>query len=182
MLSESVAVSNQPPMKHGSPDNFQTPPEALDPLLPYLKRDWTIWEPSCGEGNLVNRLNDEGFDTFGTDIIAPWHQDFFDPPPLPFDAIVTNPPFSCKGEFMQHCYDLGKPFALLLPLTTFDSAKRQKLFMRYGIEVIFMPKRISFKTPSGKGSGSWFMTAWFCWGFDLPEQLVFTGHDEKVAA
>jgi len=32
----------KPPLKQGMSDDFQTPPEALEPLLPYLKKDWVI--------------------------------------------------------------------------------------------------------------------------------------------
>src|SRR5574344_195369 len=43
----------KPPLRQGSSDDFQTPPIALKPLLPYLKSDWRIWECACGNGNLV---------------------------------------------------------------------------------------------------------------------------------
>lgn len=44
----------QPPMKQGSPNDFQTPKYALLPLLPYLNnKEWNIWECSSGKGNLV---------------------------------------------------------------------------------------------------------------------------------
>ncbi|MEM3859736.1 MAG: hypothetical protein QW478_10090, partial [Candidatus Micrarchaeaceae archaeon] len=91
-----------------------------------------------------------------------------------FDAIVTNPPFSLKQEFLIRCYELQKPFALLLPLTTFETKKRQDLFKKYGVEVIFFPKRINFETPDGSGNGSWFATAWFTWGLNLGRSLVWT--------
>lgn len=38
----------QPPMGRGRADDFQTPPKALKPLIPYLKKDWVVWE--CAEG------------------------------------------------------------------------------------------------------------------------------------
>ena len=41
------------PNRQGSPNDFQTPPEAIKPLLPYLKKDWLIWECACGKGNIV---------------------------------------------------------------------------------------------------------------------------------
>lgn len=128
----------------------------------------------------MDKLNAEGFTTFGTDIIAPWEQNFFNMPPLSFDAIVTNPPYSIKDKYLARCYELGKPFALLLPVTAFSSGKRQALFNKHGIQTLFMPKRVNFKTPiKQEYLPAWFMTAWFCWGFDLPSQLVFSGHDEE---
>jgi len=159
----------KPPLKQGMANDFQTPPEAIKPLLPYLKKEWTIWECACGKGNLVEALEKENFEVIGTDL--PF--DFLTNKPITWDCIITNPPFSLKQKFLQRCYELKTPFALLLPLTTFETAKRQNLFKKYGIEVIMFDKRINFETPSGKGSGSWFATAWFTWGLNIGKELNF---------
>ena len=161
----------KPPLKQGNSNDFQTPPEALSPLLPYLKKDWLIWECACGKGNLNNELNRRGFLAEGTDVLT--GHDFLTWQPQKFDCIITNPPFSLKQQFLERCYKLGKPFALLLPLTTFETAKRQYLFKKYGVEMIFFDKRINFETPSGKGSGSWFATAWFTNGLNLGKEMTF---------
>jgi len=89
-----------------------------------------------------------------------------------FDCIVTNPPFSIKGMFIERCYQLGKPFALLMPLTALEGEKRQQ-FWRKGLQLIIPNKRYNFEGPSGKGKGSWFATAWFTWGLNLPKDLNF---------
>ena len=161
----------QPPMKTNYSDDFQTPPEALYPLLPYLKKEWAIWECACGKGNLSDFLKEQGYNVIATDIMT--GHDFLKWKPEKFDCIVTNPPYSLKQQFLERCYKLGKPFALLLPLTTFETAKRQRLFKKYGVQVVFFDKRINFETPSGKGSGAWFAVAWFTWGLGLPNDLNF---------
>ena len=162
---------NQPPMRQGSPDDFQTPTSALDPLLPFLNNEWTIWECAEGKGNITQHLSSLGFKVVGSDILQ--GKDFMTYSPDQFDCIITNPPYKYKQQFLQRCYELGKPFALLLPLTTFETAKRQALFQKYGVQVILFDKRINFETPSGRGGGSWFATAWFTWGLNLPQQLNF---------
>lgn len=156
-----------------SQDDFQTPPEALKPLLPYLKKDWTIWECACGSGNLVRGLEEQGHKVIGTDIIN--GVNFLTAiPDDRFDCIITNPPFKYKQHFLERCYELKKPFALLLPLTTFETKKRQDLFRKYGIEVIFFDKRINFETPNKvKNSSSWFATAWFTYGLNIGKELTF---------
>ena len=68
---------------------------------------------------------------------------------------------------------LGKPFALLLPLTTLETRTRQQLFQRYGLEIVLFDRRINFHVPSGKESKSWFATAWFTWGLDIGKELNF---------
>ena len=159
------------PQKIKSADNFQTPEKALRPLIPYLKKDWVIWECAKGTGNLVNGFEKLGFKVIGTDITKGF--DFLEYEPHNYDCIITNPPFSLKQKFLERAYRLGKPFAFLLPLTTFETKKRQVLFKKYGLEVIFFDKRINFETPSGNGSGSWFATAWFTNGLNIGSQINF---------
>lgn len=167
----------KPPSAQGRPDDFQTPKEAIIPLLPYLKKEWIVWEPACGKGNLLKAFSEYGYTAFGTDILE--GNDFLTSniarPPMciEWDCIITNPPFSLKQEFLERCYKLGKPFALLLPLTTFEGKRRQELFKKYGLEVILFDKRINFETPSGHGGGSWFATAWFTNGLNIGKQLSF---------
>lgn len=43
-------------------------------------------------------------------------QDFFDYEPKEWDVIISNPPYHNKRAFWERCLDLGKPFALLLPV------------------------------------------------------------------
>jgi len=167
----------QPPMKRGSPDNFQTPKEAILPLLPYLKKEWVIWESACGKGNLVEALRKEGFTVIGTDILT--GHNFLEWQPEHFDCIVTNPPYSLKDEFLKRSYELKKPFALLLPLTALEGKVRQALYKKYDIQLILFDRRINFETPNKKDYGSWFASAWFVYGFNLPRQLNFVKFDSK---
>ena len=181
--------SKQPKsQRQGSSDYFWTPPHALYPLLDNLPCSpfniETIWEPACGKNHLVNALRQtqnlktrRKFYVIASDndpeLKPEILKDFLTWEPDYFDLIITNPPFSLKFQFLERCFDLGRPFALLMPITTFDSAKRQKLFRENHMEVIFFPKRVNFYTPSGKGSGAWFQTAWFTYGLKLGRQLIF---------
>jgi len=162
----------KPPLNVVSSNLFQTPPIAIEPLLPYLKKNWVIWENACGKGNLVKAFEKKGFKVIGTDLLT--GHDFLKWQPKKYDCIITNPPYSLKQQFLERAYELGKPFAFLLPLTTFETQKRQALFKEYGLEVVFLDKRINFETPSGKGSGAWFSTAWFSNWLDIGKQMVFT--------
>lgn len=156
-------------------DACQTPPYALDPLLPYLPRPWTVWEPAAGEGLLVEGLYDAGFEqVVESDVIT--GQDFFAyEPPGPWDCIVTNPPYSLKYPWLERCYALGRPFALLLPVETLGAKSGQVLFREHGLQVIFMDRRVNFKMPliGFEGSSAQFPVAWFTFGLDLPSDMVF---------
>lgn len=170
----------KPPLKQGNPNDFQTPPEALNPLIPYIDPNWLIWECSSGKGNLVKGFHDRGVKVIGTDILYGEEYDFlkYTPTSFSYDAIITNPPFSLKQQFLERAYDIGKPFAFLLPLTTFETGKRQELFKKYGVQVIFFDRRINFETPNQvEKSSAWFATAWFTWGLNLPNDLNFVKYE-----
>lgn len=168
-------------LQPGHPDNFQTPASALDPLWEHIpdmsaRGDaYTVWEPACGKGNLVKAIRGRGLNCITTDIER--GQDFLTWDPSAWnerwDAIITNPPYSIKDAWLARCYELGKPFALLLPLTALEGQKRQALYRRHGLQVILMPKRVNFQTPNDRGSSAWFATGWFCGFMGLPSDLLF---------
>lgn len=169
-------------MAAGHPDNFQTPASAVDILVHHLKKEWAIWEPAAGKGNLVLGLRDRGFLVRRSDILDGEDYDFLRMSPLqpPIDCIVTNPPFSIKEKFLARCYQLGKPFALLMPITSLGHGKMCSLFDEHGIQLLLPKGRINFETPNheanlaaGKKTTSWFYAAWFCWKLNLPTQIVF---------
>lgn len=153
-------------------DRCQTPFYALDPLISYLPYG-TIWESASGEGQIVSKLRLSGFHVTATDILS--GQNFFRYSPLQWNCQVTNPPYSVKYKWLERSYQLGKPFALLLPLETLGAAKGQRLFERYGIEIILLDKRINFNMPNKgySGKGAQFPVAWFTFGLDIGQHLTF---------
>lgn len=159
-------------------DRCETPAYALDPLLPYLLPSWRIWEPACGSGRIVRALEAQGWQAYGTDILTD-HNFFFGSPLLfDWDAIVTNPPYSIKPEWIRRCYDLGKPFALLVPVETIGTGEVQRMMERYGAELLLLNKRVNFYMPNigmgkpGKPSSAQFPVLWFCWRI-LPAPIVY---------
>jgi hypothetical protein len=161
------------PLRQGSSDDFQTPPCALSPLAPHLRTEWIIWECASGKGNLSRELRRRGHRVLATDIAT--GRDFLSRQPKVFDCIITHPPFRHKQQFLERCYELGRPFALLLPLTTFETRRRQELFQTFGIEVILLDRRINFETPvHTPESSAWFATAWFTFGLNIGRTLSFS--------
>lgn len=153
-------------------DACQTPAYALDPLLPYLQEGWHIWEPAAGEGYLEGALYDSGFSVIPTDILT--GKNFFQFEPENWNCLITNPPYSIVFLWLDRCYWLGKPFALLLKVDILGTKTAQKLFDKYGVEVIFVNPRISFKMPNkGWDSSATFPTAWFTFGLNIGRQMTF---------
>jgi hypothetical protein len=154
-------------LMNGHTDEIYTPEYAINPLLPFLKKDWLVWDCAYGQGDLAKALKNKGFkvrDDMGYNDFM-----FCD---FECDVIVTNPPYSKKDEFLERGFTLKKPFAFLLPLTALEGKKRGELYKKYGIQLIIPNRRINFITPNG-GKSAWFQTAWFCHGLNLPQDLMF---------
>jgi hypothetical protein len=164
-------------------DRCQTPAYALDPLLPYLRPDWIVWESAAGKGRMVRALTSHVRQVVASDILT--GQNFFDYQPLTFDAIVTNPPYSIKFDWLERCYELGKPFALLVPVEMIGAAAAQRLMKRHGCEQLLLDKRVNFEMPI-KGeddSSAQFPTFWLCWKM-LPNPILYgkitRRHDQQL--
>lgn len=157
-------------------DACQTPGYAIDPLLPYLPMGWKIWEPAAGDGLLVEAFYDAKREVIGSDLLI--GQNFFDYEPPAWDCTITNPPFSIKYDWLTRCYELGKPFALLLPVETLGARTAQDMMAQHGFEIMLLDQRVDFKMPNKGWEGSaQFPVFWLCWKI-LPEQVVF-GHIEN---
>jgi hypothetical protein len=146
-------------------DECYTPSYALEVLLPYLDKNKTYYEATSNiSSNIITCANINGFN-----FIESNGRDFLKDDLPAFDAIITNPPYSIKDKFIEKCYQLDKPFALLLPVTAIQGKFRGNLFSKYGIELLILNSRVDF---TGKGAPH-FGVAWFCKNI-LPSNLIFT--------
>jgi hypothetical protein len=148
-------------------DDYDTPKYAFDMLLEYIPKGSIIFECAVGKGKLKRIMEDAGF-------IVVSSKDFFNDNNYKYDIVITNPPFSLKDEFIKKCYELNKPFALLLPITAIEGKVRQALYKKYGIEILLPNNRIQYMNKKGV----WFYSAWFCWKL-LPKQIVFSDKVER---
>lgn len=166
-------------------DILYTPPAAVRPLVKHLQDlinpPWvfirtcppTIWEPcDPGRSAISDVLREEGYTVMSSDIRTGTNF-LTDPPPGEFDAIVTNPPYSLKDDFIEKCFSYGKPWAMLMPLTALEGKRRGDLFRRYGISLIVLDGRVNFMADK---KSVWFNTSWFMWNSyraDPDSHLIF---------
>ena len=160
-------------VKNTKNDELYTPKEAIYPLLKYLDKSKIYWEcTDFGDSNIRKVLVENGFTVIAT------RKDEFDflkdDPLFKFDTIITNPPYSLKNQFLKRCYELDKPFALLLPITSLEGKTRGNLYREKGIELVVLDKRINFMKEK---KNVWFNTSWFCYKIS-DKQLNF----EKIGA
>lgn len=178
----------------GRPDNFQTPEWPVHYLLDVISQysqdeqalEEPLWDPCCGEGQILKAFGSYEkvlLDYIGTDVAT--GVDFLSEQSDKIGSVagpvITNPPYSIKDDFIAKCYAREKPFALLMPLSALEGQKRQPLYQKHGLQLILLPRRVNFKTPSGKGSGSHFATAWFTNGFFLPRDIFILGDEDETS-
>lgn len=71
--------------------------------------------------------------------------DFFNIEIPECDAIVSNPPYSCKTDVFERLFEIDKPFAMLVGcLGVFESKRRYNIFSKNKFEVMNFDKRVSF--------------------------------------
>jgi len=174
-----MTVSLMPPKAAGRSDIFQTKDAdmAIACLAPYIPQSWRIWECAAGQGRLVNALEARGYAVEASDIDTGF--DFLDALTAapPSDFLPPTPPYKTKDKWLRRCFDIGKPFALLMPITALGEQERVSMYRSHGIQLVMPPRRIEFITPNGTEGGGWFYSAWFCHGLDLPAQITFAGGD-----
>jgi len=163
-MKQAMVVYTQ----HKKHDHFDTPACAVYPILPFIKPEWVIWEPTdtYGRSEITRLLKEHGNTVISTSIKE---KDFLlGTPDFNFDCIVTNPPYSLKNEFIGKCYSLKKRWAMLLPITALEGKERGQIYKNNGIELLVLDRRVNFTK-----NQVWFNSSWFCHGV-LPEKLMFT--------
>lgn len=78
-----------------------------------------ILEPCLGSGSFYNYLKDKNYDIDYCEIDL--GIDFFDYKDK-VDVIITNPPYSCYNEFLQHSFEIATDVIFLAPLTKLNSS------------------------------------------------------------
>jgi hypothetical protein len=156
-------------------DEVYTPAYAVTPLIKYLKifnPNATIWCPfDQSYSKYVEVLTEAGFKVIATHIDN--GQNFFIyEPDENYDIIVSNPPFSLKDSVLKRLDELGKPYAMLLPVPTLQGQTRFPYLK--DIQYLGFDKRINYykdlsmtKTQDGVSFGSCYLCKKF-----LPNSLI----------
>lgn len=124
-------------------DEFYTPRYAVEPILKYVRKGSIVWCPFDTEQSLfVKMLREHGCKVSNTHLAN--GEDFFKVE-KECDYIISNPPYSCKGEVLERCFKLGKPFAMLVGVVgLFESQKRFNMFKNNTFEIMYFNKRVSY--------------------------------------
>lgn len=149
--------------KFNKNDEYYTPLYAVKPIIKYLKPNSTIWCPfDKDESWFVKCFKENGFKVINTHI--EYGQDFFEINVPECDYIISNPPYSLKGEVFKKLYSINKPFAMLLNFQgIFDHRERFELFKTNRVEMLWLSPRVNYIKPNeNKSSGVPFQSGYLC--------------------
>ena len=153
-------------------DQVYTPSYAVKPIIKYIKPGSIVWCPfDTSDSAYVEELNAAGFTVIYSHIDN--GQNFFEYEPDEYDVIISNPPFSIKDDILRRLDELGKPYAMLMPLPALQGQKRFKYLK--GSQALIFDKRINyFKDLKTKEiqKGISFASIYICKNF-LPSDLLF---------
>lgn len=156
-------------------DEFYTPEYAIEPILKYLEPCSLIWCPFDEEWSLyVQSLKREGHNVIHSHVND--GENFFDMEVPRCDYIISNPPYTIKGEVLDYLFKLDVPFAMLVGVVgLFESQKRFKMFKENSFEIMYFNKRIAFfkdKEDEVTTVSPPFSSVYICKDI-LPQQLIF---------
>lgn len=125
-------------------DEFYTPQYAIEPIFQYIKGTKTIWCPFDTEDSLfVKYAKLKGHKVIATHIST--GTDFFNCEIPKCDVIISNPPYSCKGQVLQKLFELKIPFAMLVGVVgLFESQERFNMFKNNEFEILYLNKRVAY--------------------------------------
>ena len=165
-------------------DEFYTPEYAITPILKYVRDYSKVWCPFDTEESLfVKKLREKGCSVTSTHII--YGEDFFKlEPPMECDYIISNPPYSTKGDVLERLFSFNIPFAMLVGVVgLFESQKRYNLFKNNAFEIMYLNKRVAYFKDYSEQKPSLnppFSSVYVCKNM-LPKQIVFEEIDKAQA-
>lgn len=163
-------------------DHYPTPPECTVALCDFFAQRYAIthpvWEPACGEGQMVSVLSKYYPSVFATDIRPDAgygeQADFLSFSEPLAKNVVTNPPFDLAVEFIEKCISLKlDTFSLLLKAHFFHAANRYHLFLNNPpLFILPLTWRPVFVPTRGKQPTMEF--SWFVWfkGFENESMYI----------
>ena len=156
-------------------DEFYTPFYAVEPILKYVRNDAKVLCPFDTEDSIfVKSLKEMGCDVSYSHIFD--GKDFFNLDLTGYDYIISNPPYSLKGEVLEKLFKSGTPFAMLLGVVgLFESKKRFEMFKNNQFEIMYLNRRVSYFKDYNDEKPALnppFSSVYLCSKM-LPQQIVF---------
>ena len=135
-------------------DDYETPKDILEMLLPFIKDYDKIYDPFYCAGRVKKDWETLGKICYNEKL----------------DITISNIPFSMKEKCMKLFLELGKPFIILMPIDAMGSKWINKYFNK--LQFIIPHKRLNFSKDGKMGGGAWFDTCFYCYGLNLDKTIT----------
>ena len=153
-------------------DEYYTPIILVEPILKYIKPKSIIWCPfDTVKSEFVLLLKNAGHTVINSHI---WFgEDFLTiEPPIKYDYIISNPPFSLKKQVLERLFQLKKPFAVIMGLPILNYQEIGNFFYCQQLEGNHLQLLIVDKKVSFDGNTASFNNSYFCSKM-LPRDIIF---------
>lgn len=174
---KTLGASSHTDKERQNEDWYATDPIAIDLLCGVETFEGKIWENSCGDGILSERLKHFGYNVISSDIVDRGYPDTKIIDFLKWEKpvnvnIITNPPYKFATEFIEKALELipdGKKVCMFLKIQFLEGKSRKLLYQKYPPKTIYVSssrilcaKNADFEGMR-KAGGSAVSYAWYCW-------------------
>ena len=172
----TLGASNHSKKQRSELDYYGTAPSATLALLERETFNKNVWEPCVGHHKMSDVLESAGYNVKKSDIFSYGldHEiiDFLDCIKVFDGDIITNPPYNCAQEFIQHALELipsGRRVFMFLKIQFLEGKERKKLFTEYPPKTIYVSSSRLLCAKNGEfekmkaGGGSAVAYAWYVW-------------------
>lgn len=150
-------------------DTYETPIEAWKEIAPYIPINTTLYDPFYSKGLSGTFLRE----IFKSNKIIHANTDFFEEHKnIDYDLILSNIPFSIKIKIMKELKQIGKPFMILIPVTSLASQYIYKIFNNE-LQILIPSKRIQFIVDGHQTSRNCFSCIWVAWKMELKQDINY---------
>lgn len=107
-MKAGLMLGVNPNAKRQEEDFYATDPYVINRSIEFFHKielNNNVWECSCGNGSLSERLKEFGYDVYSSDIINRGYgevADFLVSTSTDSRDIITNPPFKLAYQFVKH--------------------------------------------------------------------------------
>ena len=145
-------------------DYYQTPIEAVEPLLPHLPEGFKFAEPCAGNGALIEHLENKGTCVWASDIepqakgihTSPYDKLGFEEL-IESDYIITNPPWDRKILHPMIAFFTLRKDTWLLFDSDWMHTKQSRIYMPFCRKIVSVGRIKWFGDMTGKDNCAWYL-------------------------
>ena len=135
-------------------DFYATPDWAVDKILEVADLGGTVLEPCSGSGAFAKKIPNCIASDIRTDedVYGERGVDLFTIKENSVDTIITNPPYCCAQEVIEHCLKIARTRVyMLLKLSFLEGMKRKDFFETTPLKKVYVFRKRVTMYPSDTG-------------------------------